>query len=148
MKTFFDTLRHIFATVNVTHIVWCAAILLTMLILAVLHHIWKDDLNKLSLWRLLCLVPMLICVIHAVIYVVGAPIVFLGGFFVMYIIALLALIPMLFAKRKIGYRITAVLTGILSCLCGLYFSADSPNIFNHTRESYTESFHSLVLDMD
>jgi C-terminal processing protease CtpA/Prc len=148
MKNVFDTLRHIFATVNVTHIVWCAAVLLTMLILAVLHHIWKDDLKKLQLWRLFCLVPLVICGVHAFIYVIGAPIVFLGGFFVMYIIAVLALIPMLFAKRKTGYRITAVLTGILSCLCGFYFCAISPNIFNHSRESYTESFHSLVMDMD
>ena len=148
MKNVFDTLRHIFATVNVTHIVWCAAVLLTMLILAVLHHIWKDDLKKLQLWRLFCLVPLVICGVHAFIYVVGAPIIFLGGFFVMYIIAVLALIPMLFAKRKTGYRITAVLTGILSCLCGFYFCAISPNIFNHSRESYTESFHSLVMDMD
>lgn len=148
MRNVFDTLRHIFSTVNVTHVVWCAAVLLTMLILAVLHHIWKDDLKKLRLWRLLCLVPLLICCVHAFIYVVGAPIVFLGGFFVMYIIAVLALIPALFAKRRIGYCITAVLTGILSCLCGFYFCAISPNIFNHSRESYTESFHSLVMDMD
>ncbi len=90
MKNVFDTLRHIFATVNVTHIVWCAAVLLTMLILAVLHHIWKDDLKKLQLWRLFCLVPLVICGVHAFIYVVGAPIIFLGGFFVMYIIAVLA----------------------------------------------------------
>ncbi len=148
MKNVFETLRHLYATVNTVHILWCAAVLLTMLILAVLHHLWKDDSRKLRLWRLLCLVPVLICAVHAVIYVVGAPIVFLGVFFVMYIIAVLALIPMLLAKRKTGYRIAAVLTGILSCLCGLYFSAVSPNIFNHTRESYTGSFHSLVMDMD
>ena len=147
MRNVFDTLRHIFSTVNVTHVVWCVAVLLTMLILAVLHHIWKDDLKKLRLWRLLCLVPLLICCVHAFIFVVGAPIVFLGGFFVMYIIAVLALIPALFAKLRIGYCITAVLTGILSCLCGFYFCAISPNIFNHSRESYTESFHSLVMEI-
>lgn len=63
MRNVFDTLRHVFSTVNVTHIVWCAAVLLTMLILAVLHHIWKDDLKKLRLWRLLCIVPLLICAV-------------------------------------------------------------------------------------
>ncbi|MGC8000860.1 hypothetical protein, partial [Salmonella enterica] len=45
-------------------------------------------------------------------------------------------------------RITAVLTGLLTCFCGLNFCAHSPNVFNHSRESYTESFHSLVQDMD
>ncbi|SFC59582.1 S41 family peptidase [Ruminococcus albus] len=147
MDNFIGALRHLFATANVTHIIWCGAVLLTMLMLAVLHHRWKDNTKGLSKWRLLCLVPMLICAVHAGIYVVGAPS-FLGGFYAMYIIALLMLIPMLFAKRRTGYRIAAVLTGILSCLCGFYFCASSPLIFNHTRESYTESFHSLVMDMD
>ena len=151
MKTVFDSLCHLFASVNKVHIVWCAAILLIMLILAVLHHRWKDDTKKLRIWRLLCLVPLLICGVHAVIYVVGA-LDFLGDFMgiyiIMYIIGVLALIPMLFAKHRIGYRITAVLTGLLSCLCGLYFCTFSPDCFNHSRESYTESFHSLVRDMD
>ena len=143
MDNFIGALRHLFSTANVTHIIWCGAVLLTMLMLAVLHHRWKDDTKGLSKWRLLCLVPMLICAVHAGIYVVGAPS-FLGGFYALYIIALLMLIPMLFAKRRTGYRIAAVLTGILSCLCGFYFCASSPLVFNHTRESYTESFHSLV----
>ena len=67
--------------------------------------------------------------------------------YMMYVIGVLALIPMLFAKRKAGYRVTAVLTGLLTCLCGLYFCVSSPNVFNHSRESYTGSFHSLVRDM-
>ncbi len=147
MKNVFDTLRHIYADVSVTHIVWCAAILLIMLILAVLHHFWKDDTGKLRLWRVLCLLPLIICGVHAVIYLVGAPD-FFGDFFTMYIIGVLALIPIFFAKRKLGYRISAVLTGLLSCLCGVYFSMSSPMSFNHSRESYTESFHSLVMEMD
>jgi len=119
MKTVFDSLRHLFASANKVHIVWCAAILLIMLILAVLHHKWKDDSNKLRIWRVICLAPLIICGVHACIYVVGAPM-FLGSFITMYVIGVLALIPMLFAKRKVGYRITAVLTGLLTCLCGLY----------------------------
>ena len=147
MKTIFDSLQHIYATANITHIVWCAAVLLTMLTLAILHHFCKADAKKLLLWRVLCLIPIIICGVHAAIYVAGAP-KFLSGFLAMYIIALLALIPMIFAKGKIGYRVTAAITGVLSCLCGFYFSATSPNYFNHSRESYTESFHSLVKDMD
>ena len=147
MNTFFNSLRHEFSTANKVHIVWCAAILLIMLILAVLHHKWKDDSKKLRIWRLLCLVPLIICGVHAAVYVVGEP-GLLGNYTAMYVIGVLALIPMLFAKRRTGYRITAVLTGLLTCLWGLYFCASSPNVFNHSRESYTESFHSLVRDMD
>ena len=148
---FFGSLSHMFASANKVHWVWCAVILLAMLILAVLHHRWKGDSGKLRIWRLLCLVPLIICGVHACVYVVGAFDYlgdFMGIYIIMYIIGALALIPMLFAKRKIGYKITAVLTGILSCLCGLYFCAYSPDCFNHSRESYTGSFHSLVQDMD
>jgi C-terminal processing protease CtpA/Prc len=147
MINIFDSFCRLFAVANVTHIKWCAIVLIAMMILAIFHHIWKDDQKKLRLWRLLCLVPMFICIVHGVIYVVGVPM-FLGDFLALYLISVLALIPMLFAKRRTGYRITAVLTGILSCLCGIYFCASSPYDFNHTRESYTESFHSLVMDMD
>lgn len=147
MNNVFASLRHIFAAANVIHIIWCAAVLFTMLILAVLHHCWKDDTKKLSLWRLLCLIPILICGVHFRLNVVGADYL-LDSYYTLYAIPVLSLIPMLFAKRRIGYRITAVLTGILSCLSGLIFCLISPNFFNHSQESYTGSFHSLVKDMD
>ena len=143
----FYSFCHLFATANETHIIWCSVILFIMMMLAIFHHLWKDDSKKLRLWRLLCLIPLLICGVHAVIYVVGASVIF-SDFLVMYIISVLALIPMIFAKSRIGYRISSVITGILTCLCGFYFCASSPHSFNHSRESYTESFHSLVHDMD
>ena len=147
MSTIMGSLNHLLATANKVHIIWYLTLLIIMLTLAVLHHFWKNDSKKLMIWRFLCLTPILICGVHAVIYVVGVPM-FFEEFILMYIIALLALIPMLFAKRKTGYRISAVLTAVASCFCGFYFCLSSPNIFNHTRESYTESFHSLVMEMD
>ena len=147
MSTIMGSLNHLLATANKVHIIWYLTLLIIMLTLAVLHHFWKNDSKKLMIWRFLCLTPVLISGIHAVIYVVGVPM-FFEEFILMYIIALLALIPMLFAKRKTGYRISAVLTAVASCFCGFYFCLSSPNIFNHTRESYTESFHSLAMEMD
>jgi len=147
MKTFLGSLYHLFVTANKTHMIWCGAILLIMLILAILHHRWKDDTKKIRLWRLLCLIPLLAAAAHALIYIWGIP-VFAVDFIPLYLIAAFALIPIPFAKRKIGYRITATLTGVVSVVCGLYFCATSPNSFNHTRQSYTDSFHSMVQDMD
>ena len=86
-----------------------------MLILAVLHHGWKTDAKKLRVWRLLCLLPLLLCIVHEVIYVYGVS-VFLPSFIPLSAIAVLALIPIPFAKRKIGYRIAASVTGTLSAL--------------------------------
>lgn len=147
MKTFLGSLYHLFVTANKTHIVWCGAIILIMLILAILHHFWKNDTKKIRLWRLLCLIPLLAAAAHALIYIWGIP-AFAVDYIPLYLIAAFALIPIPFAKRKIGYRITAALTGVVSVICGLYFCATSPNSFNHTRESYTDSFHSMVQDMD
>ena len=72
MNVFFSSICHLFSSANKVHWVWCAVILLIMLILAVLHNRWKDDSRKLRIWRLLCLVPLIICGVHACIYVVGA----------------------------------------------------------------------------
>lgn len=147
MKTFLGALQHLFATANKTHILWCCGILMVMLIIAILHHLWKDDSRKIRLWCLLCLIPLLICIVHFLIFLSGALTIW-PAYIVLYIIALLALLPIPFAKRRIGYRISTVITGVLSVLCAFYFCATSPNVFNHIRESYTESFHSLVQDMD
>ena len=66
----------------------------------------------------------------------------------MYFIAILALLPIPFARRKIGYRITAILTGVFSLVCGFCFCATSPHYHNFSRMSYTDSFHALVQEMD
>lgn len=147
METFFGSLHHLFDVANKTHIVWCVVLLLTIIVLAILHHKWKNDVKKLRIWRLCCLIPLLICGVHVLIYLVGAPTLF-TKYIAMYFIAVFALLLIPFAKRKIGYRITATFVGVISCLFGLYFCATSPNVYNHSQESYTESFHSMVQDMN
>ena len=147
MDTFLGSLQHVFSMANKVQMIWCGAILLLLLLLAILHHKWRDDPKKLGKWRLLCLIPLLICAVHAWLYVRGFPLA-VSLFIPLYAIAILALIPMLFAKRKIGYRITAFLTGLLTVLCGFYFCGTAPNLFNESQKSYTESFRSLVKNMD
>ena len=147
MKTFWGSLRHVFAMANKTQILWCVSVIAVMLILAVLHHRWKDDRKKLRSWRLLSLIPLLICIAHALVYVIGFPII-ISAFIPLYIIGIISLLPILFARRRIGYRIAAVITGLLTVLCGFYFCALAPNFFNYTRKSYSDSFHALVQKMD
>ena len=147
MKTVINSIWHLLSVANKTHIIWCGGILLTMLVLAVLHRRREDRKSKIRLWRVLCLLPLLTCGVHFYMYVFGATR-FLEGFYPLYALGVLALIPIPFANRDTGYKVSAVLTGVLSCLCGFYFCLTSPTKFNHSRESYTESFHSLVTDMD
>ena len=144
MNSFLGTLRHLFGTANITHIIWCAAILLIMLALAVLHHLWKNDAKKIRLWRLLCLLPLIICAVHEWIYVYGITDYF-AWFMPLYIIGIFELFPIPFAKRKIGYRVSAAVTGVLSVFLGSVFCAMAPNCYNHVRETYTESFRSTTM---
>lgn len=147
MNTFFGTLWHRIAVSNKEQLIWFGAVVIIMIVLAVLHHKWKGDNKKIRLWRGLCFLPAVIAAVHAFIYLVGFPL-FVVGFFPLYVTALFALLPIPFAKRKIGYKITAVLAGLVTCVMGFYYIGMSPDYFNHTKQSYTESFHSLVQDMD
>ena len=147
MGTFFGSLLHRLSTSNKVHLIWLGAVIIIMITLAVLHHRWKGNGKKIRLWRLLCLIPLITGAVHAFIYLTGFPL-FVIGHFPLYVIALSALLPIPFAKRKIGYRVTGAITGLVTCVFGFYYLGMSPLYFNHSRESYTESFHSLVQDMD
>ena len=147
MKTFFGSIYHVLASSNTVQQLWCIGLLVVLLILAVLHHKWKGDKKKIRIWRFLCLLPLVICVVHFFIYVFG----FLGfatRFILLYAISVFALIPIFFANRKIGYRISATLAGILIILCSLYFVRSAPNNHNFVHKSYTASFHALVKTLD
>lgn len=147
MDTFFGAFRFMLEKSNKIHLIWCALILLIMLILAVLHHRWRYYDRELDRWKKLCFIPMLITFVHYIIYVAGAPD-FLRNYTPMYLIALIALVPMLCAKRKTGYKIFAAITGVLAVVFGLYFIVSSADIHNYTRKSYTASFHAMVNEMD
>lgn len=147
MKTFLGSLYHAFATANKVHLLWCAGLLVMMLILAILHHRWRDEPSKLSVWRWLCLLPAAAVITHYFLYVHGAPDL-LFGFIYMYVIAVFALILMPFAKRRIGYRIAAVPVALLTLAAGFLGCGEAPNFYNFTRQSYTESFRSLIKTMD
>lgn len=147
MTTFFGTLLHRISVSNKVQLIWFGAVVFVMITLAILHHKWKGDAGKIRLWRVLCLLPLIIAAVHALLYLRGFP-EFVGGYFPLYITAVFALLPIPFARRKIGYKITAVIVGLVTCVFGFYYLGMAPHQFNHARESYTESFHSLVQDMD
>ncbi|MCR5282447.1 MAG: hypothetical protein K6E18_03685 [Lachnospiraceae bacterium] len=147
MKIFFGTLLHRIYTANIEHLIWFGAIVIMMIILGILHHRWKGNDRKIRLWRMLCMLPPVIAGVHAFLYLRGVPD-FLFGYLPLYVVALSVLLPVPFAKRKIGYKVTAAIAIFLTCGLGFYFLGMSPFHFNHSRETFTASFHSLVQDMD
>lgn len=132
---------------NKIHMIWCGAVMLTMIVLAVLHHRWWEYDSKLRLWRKLCLIPFLITTVHYFIYVSGAP-EFLNNYAPMYLIAIIAFVPMLCADMEKGYRIFAPVTAVMTAIFGIVFFTSSNDIHNYTRKSYTKSFHAMVKELD
>lgn len=135
------------AKANDTHIMWCALMLLIMLTLAILHRRWRNDEQNLRLWKKLCYIPFLMTTVHFFICVAGAR-GFLRNYTPMYIIALLALVPMFCEERKRGYKIAAPITGVLAVGLAVYFCLSSADIHNFSRKSYTASFRALVTEMN
>ena len=127
LHTFWGSLRHWYSTKNQAALIWTAVLLLEMLALAILHHVWRDDPKKLTLWRKLALLPLLTGILHLFIYVcpnwdhTG---VFIG----IYLIAFISIVPMLLARRKTGYRVFTVITGLLTVIFSVLFTALSPSV--------------------
>ena len=148
-KTIWGSLLHSFWSSNKIHIIWCGGILIIMLILAILHRKWCDGYSKkVILWRILCLLPLAAIAAHYKLYLEGCPKEVLFGFTSMYLIGLFALIPIPFANRETGYRVAAFFTGFLSILSAVFFAPSSPQVYNFSKQSYSESFTSLVKTMD
>ena len=147
MRNFFGTVRFMFEKTDKTDLIWCSAVLLTMLILAVLHHKWKYDEQRLKRWKNLCFIPFLITSAHYFIYVLGAD-GFLSNYTPMYLISVLAFIPMICAAQRKGYRIFGTVTAVFSVVLALHFCLTSNQLHNFSRKSYTGSFHALVRELD
>ena len=147
MNTLWGSIRHLFATANKIQMLWGIAVLVVMLLLAILHHVWRDDEKKLGRWRWLCLLPLLICIAHFCIYI-GSETGLIVYFIPLYLLGIIALLPMITAKRRIGHRIMLVPVTLLTALAGLYYCASAPNLFNFSGKSYTDSFRAAVKAMD
>ena len=146
MSNFIGTLRHNIDGGNKIQLIWCGAILLTMLMLAILHHKWRFYEKKLKKWQDLCFIPLLITIVHYLIYVRGASL--LNVYTPLYLIAVLALLLMPLANMRKGYRIVGSVAGVLTLVFGIFFCVIPKNTHNLARKSYSESFHALAQEMD
>jgi C-terminal processing protease CtpA/Prc len=146
MGNFLGAILFTFGNSNKIHIICFAAIVLTMLVLAVLHHRWKHYEREMKLWKKLCLIPLLITTVHYFVFAAS------GGFMryynPMYLTALLALLPALCGEWKKSYRVVTVITGVLTIVFGLFFCTTLSDVHSFKGKSYTKSFHAMVRAMD
>ncbi|MCR4639527.1 S41 family peptidase [Ruminococcus sp.] len=147
MNKLWGALRFMLANTDKVHIICFGAILLMMLVLAVLHHRWQHYEREMKLWKKLCLIPLGITTVHYFIFVSGFD-GFLMRYSPMYLTAIIALLPVLCAVHKKGYRVTASAVGVLSVVFCVSFFISPTKAHNYTRKSYTKSFRALVKEMD
>lgn len=104
------------------------------------------------LWRVLCYIPLLACVIHALVYYLGKQeSVALTWFGPMYLTALLIALWPLVKCRKIIYRIIAGIGVALSVFNSIYIPAGTSlptHLHNYTYQDWTDSFISTVRAME
>lgn len=147
MKHFFGTVCFMLAQADKIQLIWCAVVLLIALILPVLHHIWDYDERKISRWKKLSLLPLLLTTVHYAVFVSGASF-FLQSFTMLYLIAVLALVPLLCEEFDKGYKVFTPITTVLSVVFAMIFCVVSINNHNFSRKSYTDSFRAMVREMD
>ena len=146
-QTIFGSLRHLLATADTVQQCWIGGTLVYLLLLVILHHKWRDDKRMLGRWQLMALLPLAAAAAHLFIYV-APKWDFWGIYSNYYLIVLLTVLPMLLGRWRIGYRITAVIGGLLIALLGFFSLLTVQHFGNYYSKSYTESFRAAVQDME
>ena len=141
MKKIFEAMVHLINMGNPVHIVWAAVIFLSTIILIVLHRILKNDQKNIRIWRCLCAIPLISCVIHFAIFGMGPAWLYLLRYYLfLYIPSIIIALWGVFGIWKNTYYILAVFSSATSLLLGIYFSTGSPYVANYTRLGWAEAF--------
>lgn len=123
--------------------------LVSAVVLTVVHYVLKREKRSLKIWRIACLVPLVLGLVHFLFYRLhGALVLTLVIYGAMYIPALFIALWQFLYKRKHSYRIAAVVIHIFSILgFVIIFSIHSSfytKINNFSTQSYTEAFQSTI----
>lgn len=123
-------------------------VLIAAIALTVSHFILIKKNKSLTVWRILCVVPFAVCIVHfAFCHLRGGWLYTLVFYGAMYFTALLMGIWQFFAGRKHGYRVLAVLVNlfvVVSLLTVLSIGGMYSSINNYTALDYTEAFQAAV----
>ncbi|MDO5561033.1 MAG: S41 family peptidase [Oscillospiraceae bacterium] len=122
---------------------------LWVIILIIAHAVLKKKNKNFGVWRVMCFVPLLLCVVHFLIrrFRGDGAIQTMAQFYgAVYIAAVITALWQFFAKRRHGHRITAVITLLSTVIALLATSiyALTVNMANYTLMNYEESFSGVI----
>lgn len=129
-------------------------IILYFIGMAVWHGIIKKKDGSVKLWRIFSFVPLALCAVHFACSSFSGNIeLSVNIFFPFYIGALAIALWQFAANKKVLYKVSSVIVGAAAAV-GFVFGTfnmtvnyDMVHLCNTSRESYVESFDSIVADM-
>ena len=137
------TIIHLLYSGDILNLILNIFFLIYFIILTIIYNKCKKDNKKLKIWKLACVVPLIISIIHCIIFVSGSAFLTLFSFYKsIYISAILIALSPLLIKKNIVYNIGKI---IIIIIC-IFFSVISiyPNkITNYTRKSLSDAYISL-----
>lgn len=120
--------------------------------LTISHHILRKKERSFFVWRLLCLIPLVLSILHCFIYHFrGGPVYTAVLYGALYLTSLFLALWQFLYRRKYGYCIATAAVNLCAVLAFItIFSVHSAmftKVNNFTAKSYTESFHSTIQAM-
>ena len=136
----FTTIMRLLTSCDLLTTVLSLSILITLIVLIIIYSKVKNNDKILKLWKILCLIPLAISIIHFVIFTAGTAFLhILPHYLPIYIPSvLIALLPLLI-KKKVLYKISSTLI-IVVCLAFVVLSLSPNKIANYTRKSLSNSY--------
>ena len=138
-----NTIRHLLNSSDISRLIICLFFFLYFIGLIILYKRFKDNSKMYKIWKLLCIVPLIVSIIHFFIFSFGpAFIYFLLGYKYIYILSILILLLPLLLKKKIIRIISIVVISIVS-LVSFVIYIDGNKEVNFTNKSLRSSYIAL-----
>lgn len=139
----FKTIMYLLYSADILSLILLLFFLIYFVILTIIYNKCKSDNKRLKIWKLLCGLPLIISIIHALIFVSGSAfLTILPLYKNIYISAILIFLSPLLIKKEIIYNIGKIII-ILTCICFLLISIDSNKYTNYSRKSLSDAYISL-----
>ena len=139
----FKTIMYLLYSADILSLILLLFFLIYFVILTIIYNKCKSDNKRLKMWKLLCVLPLIISIIHALIFVSGSAfLTILPLYKNIYISAILIFLSPLLIKKEIIYNIGKTII-ILTCICFLLISIDSNKYTNYSRKSLSDAYISL-----
>lgn len=137
------TLRHLLDAGDISVPVLTLLFFIYALVLVVWSFKLKSNDKKIKLWNILCFIPIIISLIHFIIFTFGSAFIYIiPSYASIYIPAFLILCLPLLRKKKLITRIIKILIVIICFIC-LLLSMFPSKVANYTRKSLEDSYISL-----